>query len=248
VQLFSLATVCAYCLVCLGVGVKLLRLNRRTRRGPELLVGLAFLAGGMVGYPFNIAATVLWPSNHDLALVAYGFGQVGMASSAVMALGAWQIMFARGSLPARAFLSAWGVTMAALLVVCLRTTHPDPSRFASSWYSLLLFWQLTCYAVLAVAAIHHAIQLHRREALGLADPVVTNRMLFWGITEIAVSLQYVITLCSGYMAKHGMHGFFSPVIITSLGLVAAASAYVGLMSRTAATGWTRSASLARGEG
>jgi len=245
VQLFSLATVSAYCLVCLVVGVKLLRLSRRTRRGPELLVGLAFLAGGMVGYPFNIAGTVLWSSGHDLALAAYGVGQIGMASSAVMALGAWQIMFARRSRPARIFLGAWGVVMAVLLVVCMRTTQPDPSRFASSWYSVLLFWQLTCYAVLAVAALHHAIQLHRREALGLADPVVTNRMMFWGVTEIAVSLQYVITLCSIVMAKHGMAGFFSPAIIASLGLIAATSAWVGFVSRTAGTGWTRSASLAR---
>lgn len=247
-QLFSLATVCLYCLVCLGVGVKLLRLSRRTRRGPELLVGLAFLAGGMVGYPFNIAGTVLWRSNPELAVVAYGVGQFGMASSAILALGSWQIMFAPRSLPARAFLGAWGAGMAALLVVCVRTTHPDPSRFASSWYSLLLFWQLTCYAVLAVASLHHASQLKRREALGLADPIVTNRMMFWGLTEIAISLQYLITLCSIVMAKYGMAGFFSPIIITSLGLAAAASSYVGFVTRTAGASWTRSGSLARGEG
>jgi hypothetical protein len=249
VQLVSLAIVCFYSLIALWVGVKLLRLSRRTRRGPELLVGLAFLAGGMVGYPFNIAATVLWGSNTDLAVVAYSLGQLGMASSGVLALAAWQIMFAPGSRPARAFLWAWGAAMAALMIVCIRTTQPDPSRFASSWYALLLFWQLTCYAVLAVAALHHAIMLRRREALGLGDPIVTNRMMFWGITEISVSLQYLITLCSIVMAKLGMAGFFSPIIIACLGLIAASSTYVAFATQTAGIGWTRAAaSHARTEG
>lgn len=246
-QLFSLAIVCAYCLVSLWVGVRLLRQSRQTRRGPELLVGLAFLAGGMIGYPFNIAATVLWSAESPLALPAYALGQVGMASAAVMALGAWQIMFAPGSRPARAFLSIWGVAMAALTVVCVRTTHPDLSRFASSWYAVLLFWQLTCYGVLSIAAFHHAIQMRRREALGLADPVVTNRMMFWGITEIAISLQYLTTLVSIALAKLGMHGFFSPIIIASLGMVAVASTYVAFITKTAGTSWTRAAGAVAGE-
>ncbi|MDJ0790245.1 MAG: hypothetical protein QNK05_25920 [Myxococcota bacterium] len=247
-QLLSLVVVCAYSLIALGVGVKLVLMSRQTRRGPELLVGLAFLAGGMVGYPFNIAATVLWGSNADLALAAYAVGQTGMAGSAVLALASWQVMFAPSSRRARVFLCVWGVAMAALLVVGIRTTQPDPSRFASSWYALLLFWQLTCYAVLAVAALHHAFMLHRREALGLSDPVVTNRMLFWGITEISVSLQYLITLCSIAMAKLGMAGFFSPLIIASLGVIAAAATYVAFATRTAGVSWTRTELGARAEG
>ncbi len=247
-QLVSLATVCAYSIIALWVGVKMLRMSQRTRRGPELLVGLAFLAGGMIGYPFNIAATVLWASNPDLAFAAYALGQIGMASSAMLALAAWQVMFAPSSSLARAFLGAWGVGMAALLLVSVRTTQPDPSRFASSWYAVLLFWQLTCYAIVAVAALHHAFMLRRREALGLADPVVTNRMLFWGITEISVSLQYLITLCSIAVAKLGMAGLFSPMIIAVLGMIAATATYVAFGTQTAGVGWTRARVSAGSEG
>lgn len=247
-QLVSLAIVCAYSVVSLYVGVKLLGQSRRTRRGPELLVGLAFLAGGMVGYPFNIAGTVLWGSSPGLALAAYTVGQIGMASSAILALAAWQVMFARGSRVARVFLWTWGVTMTALLIVCIRTTQPDPSRFASSWYAVLLFWQLTCYAVLAIAALRHSIMLWRREALGLGDPVVTNRMLFWGVTEISVSLQYLITLCSIAMARLGMTGFFSPIFIAGLGMIAACATYVAFATQSAGAGWTRAGSGARSEG
>ena len=70
-ELFALVGLSAYCLVSLVVGIRLLLLARRTRELPELLIGLAFLTGGAIGYTILVASTQLLEKAPDLARTLY---------------------------------------------------------------------------------------------------------------------------------------------------------------------------------
>jgi hypothetical protein len=69
----------AFFVVSLGVGVRLLALARRTRRAPELLVGLAVLGIGPVGFGLQAVASLPELADFAEALAA--------TSAAALALG-----------------------------------------------------------------------------------------------------------------------------------------------------------------
>jgi len=247
-QLFSLAAVALYCLASLVVGTRLVLLSRRTHARPELLVGSGYLVGGMLGFTTSVAGGLVFKSNPALGSVLYVIGQVGMAISAGILIFAWQYMFAPKSTLAKAFATAWSVLLIGIVVAVCLETRPDLSRLASPWYLANLVGQLTSYTILAVAIVQYSLMLRRRAALGLADPVVANRMLFWGIAEVAVTVQYFSTIVAIVAAKFGTYGLYSPGLIACLGIIGSSSAYIGFVTRTAGVGWLRGASAARAEG
>lgn len=221
-QLFSLGAVVIYCAVSLVVGTRLLRLARRTREWPEFCIGTAYLSGGMLGYPANVAASLLAGSQPRLAYWAYALGQAGMAAAAGLMLVTWFVVFAPKTAGCRSGVGAWIAFLALLTAAVLLSTRPTPARFNSDLYWLYLLVQAGAYALNAWASFRYQALLRRRHALGLARPVVANRMLLWGLSSSMIMLQYLFTVGCILLARVGWPGLYQPGVIGALGLVSAA--------------------------
>ena len=187
-DLFVLITTFAYVVVGLVIGVRLLRLARRTRGFPELVLGLAeCLLAGVVPPMFILTQVVSEPefvvrASAFLGHLAYTVG------CAVMIVFTWRV-FRPGEAWARALLyGALGVLgtggvfqMARAFIAPGVAELRDPQTtpfLVMEWVSLAGFvWT-------AVEAFAYHAQLRKRRALGLVDPVVTNRVLLWGVVGL----------------------------------------------------------------
>jgi hypothetical protein len=139
--------------------------------------------------------------------------------------------------------SIWTALLAVVLVI--RLFHPVPgiAPVSDPSYLLMLVAQGGVYAANAWSALRYHGQLRLRMRLGLADPVVANRMLLWGLAATAITVQYsyalAIPLLTGLIDANGAQ----PAVTGSLGLFAAATialtffppqAYLRAMERRAA--------------
>jgi hypothetical protein len=163
------------------VGVKLVLLWRRTRELPELLIGLGVLGIGPVGFGFLTVGELCVAGSPDLARVLIGTGLLAMSvGSGAKFVFNWRVYH-----PQNAALKVFVVTACALLGVCLvwewqatgfRTlVRPGPSYF------LRISLQVGCLLWGSSEALRYWDRMRRRMRLGLADPVVANRFLLWGI-------------------------------------------------------------------
>lgn len=204
-MLFSLLAVTAYCVVSLILGIRLLALARRTRELPETLFGFSFLAGGMVGYPFNVAAGLLRSSDATAGHICYAIAQLGLAAAAILSLLAWRRIFAPALRGGTALTIAWSLLLVSSVAIVIGTTGADVTgRMTSPVYWAQLLLQGGCYALSAFASLRYASMLRRRLALGLADPIVANRMQLWGVSHAAITGSYLCSLTMGILIANGL--------------------------------------------
>ncbi len=220
VELFTLVGLSAYCFVSLVVGIRLLLLARRTRELPELLIGLAFLTGGAIGYTILVASTQLLEKAPDLARTLYYLGMPLLSLCAALLYRFWQQVYHPRERPA-AFVF-W--TAVALLIGGLAaqwaTTEVGSIAGESYWYRLQLYVQGGAYAINMWASGRLQQALRRRIPLGLADPIVVNRVFLWALASFVVVLQYAYSIGVVYAMAPGEHAIGNPGIIGGLGLVA----------------------------
>lgn len=227
-ETFSLIAVAIYCTVSIYMAIRLLALARRTREWPELLIGTAYVLGGMIGYPASVAARVLAEAGRPAAAdVAHYSGQIGMAGAAFFLLLAWRRMFSSKSTASVAFVVGWtGFMVVALGWTLLNSEAGTRDFMVKPGYWALLISQAGCYATLGWATFRHSRMLRRRSALGLADPLTVNRMMLWALSNTSIACSYVYTLSLGIMLRNGLPNFYSPLVISICGLLAAA--FIGL--------------------
>lgn len=169
----------AFFVSSLTVGVRLVRLWWRTRELPELLIGIAVLGIGPVG--FGLATFALLLQQRELAaaqpMLALAMLCVTVGASAKFLFN-WRVYHPRSRpagvvalLGVAALLSLW---CAGLLGSNFSDAH-SPGTTARS------FLQVGCLLWGSVEALRWWRKLRRRLRLGLADPVVTNRFFLWGL-------------------------------------------------------------------
>jgi len=204
--LFSLLAVAAYCAVSLVLGFRLLALARRTRQLPETFFGFGFLAGGMVGYPFNVASGfLLHAGNPEAAHLCYSIAQVAMTAAAALTVLAWRQIFAPTLRGGGILVTAWSLLLVAGVVAVIRTTGAETAdRMLAPLYWGHLLLQGGCYAISAVASLRYAFMLKRRLALGLADAIVTNRMQLWGFSHVSITCSYSFSIATGLLLASGL--------------------------------------------
>ena len=200
-QALVVAGLLSLCCVSVAVGVKLLLLARRTHGYPELSLGLFFLLGGGIGYPLSAAAPMS------------GSWQPFMAALSSLFCGSSQLMLflftARVFHDDRGWARA-GVAMG--VVLCLAyilgysisqvsaKTPEDLLRSTMVWGGVSLVMAASGYGWTSLASLRQYALQRRRLALGLADPVVTNRILLWGLmgaTTIAIVIFDATLLYTG---------------------------------------------------
>jgi len=101
-------------------------------------------------------------------------------------------------------------------------THSAGAKAAANaWYLPGLLAQGAAYALNGWAGARYWRMLRRRLSLGLADPVVVNRILLWSAAAWAITLQYLystgVVIVTGGSSISG----FGIALVSSLGLIAA---------------------------
>lgn len=170
-----------------AVGLRLLLLARRSRALPELSVGLSLFLLSAVSYPASLAViSGQVPLAPARALTVLAGVAAAVAWAAVFVF-TWK-SFRPGSATAKAVaLAAGGVILAlgaANVVRVLRAQEVEGLlRFGHATLGIQVL-ALGAYAWTAVEGFRYHALMRRRLALGLADPVVANRFLLWGLTGL----------------------------------------------------------------
>ena len=220
-ELFGLIGVATYSAVGLIVGLRLLRLARRTGEWPERLIGGGFLAGSMFGYPTLVAADRLMTAAPGTSLILFFAGWTGLVTAAVCLLAFWQRVY-HPDRPAarRAFLVGSAFLVVSLFGILL--THSAGAKAATNpWYLPGLVVQGAAYALNGWAGARYWRMLRRRLSLGLADPVVVNRILLWSAAAWAITLQYLYSTSVVVVTGESSVSGFGVALVSSLGLIAA---------------------------
>jgi hypothetical protein len=181
-------------LVCWVVSLRLLLLARRTRQSPELLIGLGLLLAGGLWSPLMAIgrqATALPDAVRATAVVLGAITAIcGMSCIAIFN---WRV-FRPADSWAPAFASAVAMALVALAVAqslgsgwMVFARHEQGPWTGVSWIGAVIYmWSF-------LEAGRQYTMLTRRQRLGLADPVVTDRMRIWTLmmlTSVVASLVF----------------------------------------------------------
>jgi hypothetical protein len=190
VQLLVLGATVAFVIVGGLVGVRLLLLARRTRQLPELLMGLVLFTTAGVGWPLLLIARIpgLLPDAVQVAAYCGGRGLINFGLSALFVFtwkvfrpdDAWAKLLAVSGIAS--FALQFAVTVHAAIWGGATAGVPE---FGQHW---MLFEQSVVgvsFAWTGIESFRYHGMLRRRLALGLADPVVANRFLLWGLSSIS---------------------------------------------------------------
>jgi hypothetical protein len=178
--------------IALIVAIRLLRLGARTR-GPERWLGVYFLFMWFLGFLLASAIYLGWSDArlalpepwraplHGLYIAASSFGLYGIAVFT-------QRVFRPTSALARHAVTAAGIVLV-FAWVAFGLTEGFAVAIVNGWAYWLGFAVRELAIVwLAIESLQYWTQVRRRLHVGLADPIVVNRFLLWGIWAIAVSI------------------------------------------------------------
>jgi hypothetical protein len=222
-QILAAAGGGAFVLVSLAVGLRMLLLARRTRELPELVMGAALFLMGGVGYPAGAVAK----SPAGLAEGVRGAAiavQLLCMGVGIAGIGVFNWRVFRPSHPAaRRAAAVLGVAAAASVV--WQGIQPGfvAGALANEGLALRLSEFLAGCALVwaATESWLYWAKLRRRMALGMADPVVTDRIRLWGIGTTAA---WLINVVAQVLAWNGVDMAAVPwggAVIGPVGLVAA---------------------------
>lgn len=162
------------------VGVRLLLLARRTRQIPEAALGTAFLLLGAIGYPLTTLARrgVIVSDTVNAVLMGGGLLIQDIACFAVILATAQT--FRGGSRTARVAVAVAALWFAASWLGQLVTSGFGP-LVTNLAYAAGLAARTAAFGWASFEALRAHAQGRKRLRLGLADPLVVNRFLLFGI-------------------------------------------------------------------
>lgn len=221
----------AFVLASLVLGARLLGLAARTRQLPELCMGLALFLMGGLAYPLIMVARMAkrLPDPLRLDVMAAAILLMGVGTLAV-ALFNWRV-FRPGSAWARAAVVAAGVSMLACVGLQLAGPGLAAAAFENRGLGFRLF-QLHSGLVTIWGAWESLAawsRLRKRLRLGLADPVVCERVLLWGIASVASAIVGVTSTVAGFMGINFAATAFGAAVTAPLGLTAAFSMWLAFL-------------------
>ena len=162
----------------LAPAVRLLRLASRTRQAPELWCGLYFL-GASIGLPLRILGVSLQLAEPETSRMLHVFGHAAFGGGCLaIAIFTWRV-FHPESPNARRFIGALALAIAATAVWSFTGGYLITDNPAAILTSNAIMILPTAWAFHASLGYWRAMK--KRTALGLADPVLTNRFFLWSI-------------------------------------------------------------------
>ncbi len=226
--------------VCLVGGGRLLWLARRTRGLPECVLGAGLFLMGGVATPFGALAKA--PLDLELetriALYVLQLAIVGTGMSG-FAIFNWRV-FRPNESWARALATALIVAIPASLLSVPLTTGFERALHNEGW-GVHLFGAVTLFilAWTAFESTRYASFLRRRAALGLAEPVVRDRVRLWAIAMAVATVLSAATNLSSALEVDLIASAAGAALIGNLGLVAATAIYLAFLPPAAYSRWVR---------
>jgi len=219
VAAFVLFCLTLYTVASFVVGVRLILRSRRSHGLPELLIGLAYAAAPGVGYPLVVAGRML-PDRAD-QLVTIWLGQPLIVFGCACFLFFNAKVFRPGAAWATAASSVGSVVLAfgGAVAIWGYTSTADAAlatHRSSFGTGAMLVVLGAAYAWTAFEGIRYRGMMRRRQAIGLADPMVANRFLLWGFAGL-VSMAWNTISAVYLLAGQNIGVHPVPVISTSLG-------------------------------
>lgn len=220
--------------VALLVGGRLLLLARRTRGLPELCIGMGFYLNAVFGHP--LMAWSGWGGSRvaDVSVAVFGVGSLLVGAGMIfLYVFTWRVFRPREAWAAglTAIASLVLVAQAVGMTHALATASADarPHEVTATWATIQHGMVGLCLAWTGLESILFHQQMRRRLALGLADPVVTNRFLLWAVFGVTTTVILVVN--AGYHLA-GVTTLNDPVcqLVTILGaLIASGAMYLAFV-------------------
>jgi hypothetical protein len=218
--LFSLVSMLSFSGIGASVGWRIRRLARATGGAPERWIARCLLGICALGYPLALASQLTPPGAARVVLVTLGVGAIDFGLFCVYLftravfrpqLGWLRFVLA---LPAMAlaahlvglFASLWGA----------RTDVDAMTSAGAPWTLVSAAVSGAGFAWTAAEALRYFAMLRRRVALGLADPLVANRMLLWGLVGISTT---AINFANAGAALRGLNVLRDPPTMIATGLL-----------------------------
>jgi hypothetical protein len=189
------------CVVGIALAMRMLRLARRTRELPELMIGLHMVAL-VLGYLIEFLGMELASSHPTTGIWMRGTANLLYALSIfVYLLFTWKV-FAPTSRWVPMFVVATTLALAVGWTGEVLTTDFgfSAARFAAPWFWIAFVPRMIGVGWASFEALSHHAQLRRRIPLGLADPLATNRLLLWALAALSewlIFLAVAITILAG---------------------------------------------------
>lgn len=187
-DLFVLVATLTYVVIGWIVGVRMLRLARRTGGFPERALGFAeCLLAGAVPPLFTVVQVASEPAL--LVRAADFLGQLAYTiGSALLIVFTWRV-FRPNEARVRALvhgaLVVLGIGGGIGMTRSFTASDPGELRHVQTFAFLVMEWvSLVGFLWTSGEALVHHGRLRRQSALGLTDPVVANRMLLWGVVGL----------------------------------------------------------------
>ena len=211
----SLLCLVAYSIASCVVGAKLLVRARGSHGVPELLAGLTYLCAPGLGYPLQIVSMQIPNRGVSIAMNATGEALLVFGCSCFL-------FFTVRVFRPEARWAAWSAGLGAIALVyggvgtqLALITYPDPAESlaharmpgAAVLSVLALVWGWT-----ALEGLRYYRMMRKRMALGLADAVVTNRFLLWGLNGLT-SVGWLSVSISMFAA--GVNLATNPVVVAT---------------------------------
>ena len=176
----------------LGLGVRLLVLACRTGGLPETCMGVAFVASGCLGAGCQLMAQAPGLLSPQDAATAMGAGRILVHVGVLcQALVTWRV-FRPGQEWARNLFTAVVASLAGVSFGYAWDAALGDAAYSGIWFWCESATHLVAIGWGAVESLACWDAMRRRVALGLADPVVANRFLIWGIAIGAGALALLL--------------------------------------------------------
>ena len=234
-QLIAMLGGSSFLVICIVGGVRLLLLARRTGQLPERVLGLGLLLMGGVGTPLAAAARSPLEMSATLRLalmllhgltMAVGFGGFALFTQRVFRPNArWARLF------------AWTLPVAYLVFAGVIAIEPGGLAKATNvgggglgiGYTGMGVAGLLVLAWAAFEALRHVAVLRRRMRIGLADPVVIDRIQLWGGAMALGTMMSGATVVSSAMGIDLLGNATGMGFLAVLGVVAATGIYLAFL-------------------
>jgi hypothetical protein len=184
---------------CSAVGVRLLWLAKTGGGRPALLCGNGFCLIAMLGFPLGVVSGMGVARVGDvvlpLAAVGLTANMLGMSCFFIFTVS----VFRPNALWAHTLAGAAIACMAMACVANLGSLMVAQSHLPSfevtwGWTGVFNATCMLCFGWMGLEGMTEWWKSRRRLALGLSDPVVSNRLLMWGLFGLSTTLLCVVLL------------------------------------------------------
>jgi hypothetical protein len=178
------------------VGVRLMLLFWKTRQLPELCIGLGIVLIAAVGLPLSALGRLPSMLGTPFGKAVFALGlSLACAGIALLFAFNWRV-FRAGAGWARNTMLVVSLTMVTLDLGLIHaasqgSTLSEVVHRTRPWATGIVAMVVLAFAWGGFEALRYYRLLRRRRALGLADPVVTNRFLLWAVADWAA-----VVLCA----------------------------------------------------